>query len=101
MIGRPTWMIVETLTGVPTSCAMSRLISVMRAPRASAIRDAYLARSVGGVRDHCSNAPRAARTARSASSAVPLGMLPMTSSVVESRTAIVSVHVGTVQVPPM
>ena len=52
MIGRPTWMIVETLTGVPTSRAISWLISVMRPPRASATRDAYAARSDGEVRAH-------------------------------------------------
>jgi len=65
------------------------------------MRDAYCARSDGAVRAQSSNAPRAASTARDASSAVPRGTLPIISSVVESRTSMSSVRTGTTQAPPM
>ena len=86
---------------MPTSWEISAPISAMRAPRPSARRSSNLARSSTGVADHAGNAAAAARTARSTSSAVPSGIVPITASVVESNTERVSVLVEGTHDPSM
>ncbi len=100
-VGRPAWIISESLSGMPTSCAITAAISSMRAPRASAIRFIQLARSSSDVADQLSNAPRAAATARSTSAALASGTLPITSSVVGFTTSIAPLPSGFTHSPPM
>src|SRR5688572_12067141 len=77
-------------------------ISSWRADRPSMRRCRYLTRSSAGVSNaHESKAARAALTARSASSALPSGTVPTTSSVVELRTSMVPVPAGVTQLPSM
>ena len=59
------------------------------------------ARSSAGVCDQASKAARAACTARSASSAVPSGTRPTTSSVVGLTTSIEPSPAGSTHSPPM
>ncbi len=86
---------------IPTSSLTRVAISSMRAAKPSAMREQYLARSSTDVLDHAGNARRAACTARSTSSAVPSGMVPMVSSVVELTTAMVPVPVLGSHAPSM
>ena len=89
-IGRPTWTSWDRTSGIPTSWVMRSARDSIRAARPSltAVRSAV--RSSTGVADHAGKAAAAAVTARSMSSTVPSGTVPMTSSVVESMTSMVS-----------
>ena len=58
-------------------------------------------RSSSGVADQAGKAALAAATARSTSSVVPSGTVPMTSSVVESMTSIDPEPVDGTQAPSM
>jgi len=86
---------------MPTSPAISWPISAMRVWSPSVIRWTYLARSSTEVSAHAGNARRAACTARSTSSAVPSGIRPMTSSVVEWTTSSHPVPVEGTHAPSM
>jgi len=86
-MGRPTWIIPDRDIGMPTSWEMVAAISSVRAARPSEMRFKNLARSSRAVADQAGNAAAAACTARSTSSAVPSGMVAMTSSLVESTTS--------------
>ena len=83
-MGRPACTIVLSHLGMPASRVMTVAISSMRAARPSPTRVRTLARSSGVVVDQAGKAARAAATAASTSAAVPAGMLPMTSPLVES-----------------
>ena len=61
----------------------------------------YLPRSSCGVAAHAGNAALAAATALSTSSAVPSGMVPMTSSVDELMTSRVPAPVDGTHAPSM
>ena len=98
-IGSPAWIIIDKLSGIPTSWATSSAMSAMRAASASPIRVAYLALSLAETCDHSAKAALAAWTAASTSSADPSGTVPMTSSVVESITSIVSLLCGATHAP--
>jgi len=87
--------------GMPTSCEINVAISVVRAVRASWTRSSVLDRSSLDVADHSPKASAAQRAARSTSSGVPSGMVPMTSSVVELTTSITPLPVEGTQAPPM
>ena len=65
------------------------------------MRVRYLPRSSTEVCDHAGNAALAAATALSTSSAVPSGIVPITSSVVELMTSIVPVPVDGTHAPSM
>jgi hypothetical protein len=84
LMGSPAWMIVESHLGMPASRVTTVAISSMRAARPSPTRVRNFARSSGEVCDQDSKAARAACTARSTSSAVPAGIVAMTSPLVES-----------------
>ena len=73
----------------------------MRAARAPATAVRSPVRSASGRDDHSGKAARAAATARSTSSTVPSGTVPMTSSVVESITSMEPEPVDGTQVPSM
>ena len=60
LIGRPTWTICDSHLAMPVSLEIVVASSSMRAPRASPMRDRYLARSSTGVCDQVSNAALAA-----------------------------------------
>jgi hypothetical protein len=94
-------MRVAILSGMPTSVAMSRAISSCRAFSPSWIRRRNSARWAGGVVLQASKAPRAARTARSASSRLPAGIVAMAASVDGDTTVRVSVDAGATHCPPM
>ena len=100
-IGTPTWIIRESVIGMPSSWAMMAAISSPRASMPSATAVSSAARSCQGVCDQASNASRAAATARSTSSGVPAGIRPMTSSVVALTTSMVSLPAGSTHAPPM
>jgi hypothetical protein len=100
VIGRPTWMICDSRTGIPISSVMSLASGSMRDWSPSAMRCRYFARSSAEVSAHPGNASFAAATARSTSSGVPSAMRPTTSSVVGLTTSIVSVPVEDTQAPP-
>ncbi len=100
-MGRPTWTICDSHLAMPVSLEIVVASSSMRAPRASPMRDRYLARSSTGVCDQDSNAAFAALTARSTSAAVPAGIVAITSSVTESMTSMVSDESDGVNAPSM
>ncbi len=91
----------DKVKGMPTSWEMSVAISVVRADSASWTRSRVLDRSSLDVADHSPKASAAHRAARSTSSGVPAGMVPMTSSVAELMTSITSLPVDETQAPPM
>ena len=99
--GRPAWIIVDQVIGMPTSPEMTSAISAERACSASLRRTMYFWRSSTGVADHESNARRAAATALSTSLAVPSGIEPMTCSVPALMTSIVPVPSEGTQAPSM
>ena len=99
--GNPTWMRFDSVKGMPTSWEISVAISSVRAVSASCTRARILARSSLDVDDHSAKASAAHRTARSTSSGVPSGIVPMTSSVAELTTSITPVPVEDTQAPPM
>ena len=101
IVGSPAWIMCASLIGMPSSCAISAAISSIRALSACAIRASQSARSSTVVSDHVSNAARAAATARSTSSALPSGMLPITCSVVELMTSITPLPEEATHSPPM
>ena len=86
---------------MPTSCEMMAAISSVRAASASPMRISALARSSREVAAQAGKAAAAAWTALSTSSAVPSGMVAMTSSVVESMTSRTPVPVEATQLPFM
>ncbi len=100
-VGRPTWMAPDRVIGIPTSREIVWAISSVRAARPSEIRDSILARSSTEVADQSAKASAAAWTALSTSSAVPSGMVAITSSLFESTTSSVPVPVEGTQAPPM
>jgi hypothetical protein len=100
-MGRPAWIMRLSHFGIPASRVTTVAISSMRAPRPSAMRVQYLARSSGVVCDQDSKAARAAVAAASTSSAVPAATWAMTSPLVESWTSIVSEPVDGTQPPSM
>ena len=79
-------MICASRSGIPISPVMTVAIFSALAFNPSAMRCRQAARSSGGVCDQTGNAALAALTARSTSSLVPRGTLPMTSSVVALMT---------------
>jgi hypothetical protein len=87
--------------GMPASRVTTVAISSMRAPRPSEMRVQNLARSSGLLADHSGKAARAALAAASTSAAVPWGMRPMTSPLVESYTSIEPVPDDATQAPSM
>src|SRR5438874_7021078 len=91
----------ESLSGMPTSCAMVFASSSARAFRPSEIFCRKSARAAAGVAAHASNAPRAARTAASTSFSPPAGMRPITSPLPALCTSIVSRLEGATHWPPM
>src|SRR5262245_7149299 len=94
-------MRAASLTGMPTSCAMSFASSSVRALRPSETFCRHSARLSTGVRLQPSKAARAAATAASMSFSVPAGTCPMTSPVPALCTAIVSREDGATHSPPM
>ena len=76
---------------MPVSREIALAISSMRPPSASPMRLMYLARSAAGSALHDSKAAFAAAAAFATSPAVPSGIVAMTSSVIESCTAMVLV----------
>ena len=99
--GRPTWMSVDSILGMPTSSLTMFATSSARALRPSLMRVRNLARSCTDVCDQAGNAAFAAFTARSTSVASPAGIVAMTSSVVELMTSSVSLPEGATQAPSM
>ena len=99
--GSPTWTSWDSTRGMPTSWVMRSARSSIRAPRASATLVKSAVRSSSGRVDHAGKAALAAATARSTSSVVPSGMVPMTSSLVESITSIDPEPVDGAQAPSM
>ena len=99
--GRPAWIMLAHMRGMPISSEMTWAISSERAPRPSARRWMYLPRSSGSVRPQLSNAALAAATALSTSSAVPSGMEPMTCSVEAFTTSMEPLPVEGTQAPSM
>ena len=99
--GRPTWMRLDKVNGMPTSWAMRVAISSVRAVNPSWTRARILPRSSADVCDQAGKAAAAALTARSTSSGVPSGTLPMTSSVVELTTSRVPLPVEGTHAPSM
>ena len=89
------------MSGMPISSEMTWAISSDRAARPSWMRWMYFPRSSGSLVPHASNAALAAATALSTSSAVPAGMLPMTSSVEALTTSMESLPVEGTQAPSM
>ena len=89
LIGRPACTMRLSHFGMPASRVTTVAISSMRAPRPSAMRVQNLARSSGLLAAHSGKAARAALTAASTSAALPSGMRPNTSPLVESNTSIV------------
>ena len=87
-MGRPTCTSWDRTRGIPTSWVMRSASSSIRAPRVSLTWVRRAVRSPTGVADQAGKASRAAATARSMSSIVPSGTVPMTSSLVESMTSI-------------
>ena len=100
-MGSPAWTIWLSHLGMPASRVTTVAISSMRAPRPSAMRPQYLARSSGVFAAQPSKAARAAWAAWSRSSAVPSGMVPITDPSVESNTSIVSEPLDATQAPSM
>ena len=101
MAGRAPWITVAMESGMPTSWATTVPTSGTRALRASPSRSTTLARSSTEVRDHSSNAARAAVAARSTSTGPPSGTDPMASSVAALPTSITPSPAGGTQEPPM
>jgi hypothetical protein len=85
-MGSPAWIIRLRLLGMPTSWLTAVAMSSIRIIRPSLMRVRNLARSSAVVCDQDSKARRAAATALSTSSLVPLGTVAMGSSVVELTT---------------
>ena len=84
LIGRPACTIELSHLGMPASRVITVAISSMRAARPSPMRVSTLARSSGVVVDQPGKAALAAATAASTSAALPSGIEPMTSPLVES-----------------
>ena len=101
IIGRPAWISWLSILGMPTSPDTIVAMSSIRAARPSLMRVRYLPLSSTEVCDHGPNALRAAWTALSTSSAVPSGIDPITSSVVELTTSSVPVPVDGTHAPSM
>ena len=101
LIGRPTWTICDSHLAMPVSLEIVVASSSMRAPRASPMRDRYLARSSTGVADHESNAALAAGDGAVDVGGGAGGIVAITSSVTESMTSMVSVESDGVQAPSM
>ena len=101
LAGSPTWMILLSFSGIPSSWAIVAATSSLRSPSPAAIALSRPARSSREVSDQAGKAARAAATARSASSAEQAGIVPMTSSVVELITSIGSEPCGCTHSPPM
>ena len=101
LIGRPACTIWLSHFGMPASRVTIVAISSMRPMRPSAMRLQYLARSSLEVAAQPSNAARAALAAASTSAAVPAGIVPMTSPLVESKTSMVSLPADGTQAPSM
>ena len=87
--------------GMPASRVTTVAISSMRAPRPSAMRVQYLARSSALVFAQAGKAAAAALTAASTSAALPSGMWPITSPLVESNTSSVLVPCDGTHAPSM
>ena len=100
-VGRPAWIIVDQVIGIPTSPAIVSAISGERAWSASFRRTRYFWRSSTGVCDQPSKALRAAATALSTSLATPSGIDPITCSVPALITSIVPVPSEGTQAPSM
>jgi hypothetical protein len=75
-IGSPTWMRAESLSGMPTSCAISRASSSPRALRPAETFSRNPARHSAEPPLHPSSAARAAATAASMSFSSPSGTFP-------------------------
>ncbi len=86
--------------GIPTSEAIRAPSSSERAASPPEIAEQASRRSARGTCDQVSKPALAASTARSTSSGVPWGTVPMTSSVVESITSIVPEPAGSTHSPP-
>lgn len=99
--GRPAWIMLAHMRGMPISSEITWAISSLRAPSASARRWMYLPRSSGSVWLQVSKAALAAATAASTSAAVPSGMDPMTCSVEALTTSMRPVPVEGTQAPSM
>src|SRR6266581_7294738 len=101
IVGRPAWIIIDRLSGMPTSAVTTLAMSPMRALSPSCNRWRYLARSSTGVADHARKAALAAATALSTSAAVPSGTVPMTSSVDAPMTSMAPFPVDGTHDPSM
>ena len=97
----PTCTRTDVASGVPTSRAMTSASSSSRSRSPSAMAWTTAARSAMGVWDHASKDRRAARMARSASTASPEGTVPMISSVAASSTVMTPVPAGVTHSPSM
>jgi hypothetical protein len=84
LMGRPACTSWLSHFGMPASRVTTVAISSMRAPRPSAMRLQYLPRSSLEVAAQPSKAARAALAAASTSAALPDGIRPITSPLVES-----------------
>src|SRR5664280_2919489 len=103
MVGAKTWARAPHATGDPISLEMSSAIPCMSLRMASATLVRTAPRSVGDMRGHgpCSNASRAAATARSTSAFCASGTLPISSSVVGETTLKIDEDEGSTHSPPM
>ena len=101
MAGRPAWIVRASVSGMPTSAEISAAISSPRSASAALIAVQASTRDSTGTWRQASKPARAASTARSMSSGVPSGIVPITCSVVESMTSIVSLPDGSTHSPPM
>ncbi len=99
--GSPTCTSWDKVSGIPTSWAIRSAIDSIRSPSTVLTLVSRSVRSATGVADQDGNAAAAASTARSMSSVVPSGTVPMTSSVAESITSRVPEPVEGTHPPPM
>ncbi len=99
--GSPTCTNWDRVSGIPTSWAIRSATASIRSPRTVLTLVSRSVRSVTGVADQDGKAAAAAATARSMSSVVPSGTVPMTSSVAESITSRVPEPVEGTHAPPM
>jgi hypothetical protein len=101
MAGRPAWIVRARASGMPTSAEIRAAISSPRSASAALIAVQASTRCSTGTSRHASKPARAAATALSMSSDVPSGIRPITCSVVESITSMVSEPDGSTHSPPM
>ncbi len=100
-IGSPTCTNWERTSGIPTSWVMRSARDSVRSPSKALTLVKSAVRSSTGVADQDGKAAAAALTARSMSSVVPSGTVPITSSVVESMTSRVPDPLEDTHAPPM